>query len=134
VAKEEVRSCLAYNHQLISKRYNEIFFMIDTCQANTMYTKFYSPNILATGSSRIRENSYSVSRRLCHSKSNVNDARQYENDDDVGVSVIDSYTHFVLEYLESINKTSATSMKDLVSVQTAFSEFSFDGVYAVRQV
>ena len=39
---------------------------------------------------------------------------QYENDDDVGVSVIDSYTHFVLEYLEGINKTSTTSMKDLV--------------------
>lgn len=35
--------------------------MIDTCQANTMYSKFYSPNILATGSSEIHENSYSVS-------------------------------------------------------------------------
>ena len=34
--------------------------MIDTCQANTMLTKFYSPNILATGSSAIGENSYSV--------------------------------------------------------------------------
>lgn len=42
-------------------RYNEIFFMIDTCQANTMFSKFYSPNILATGSSEIHENSYSVS-------------------------------------------------------------------------
>ncbi len=35
--------------------------MIDTCQANTMYSKFYSPNVLATGSSVIHENSYSVS-------------------------------------------------------------------------
>lgn len=34
--------------------------MIDTCQANTMYTKFYSPNVLATGSSLLGENSYSV--------------------------------------------------------------------------
>lgn len=42
------------------RRYNEIFFMIDTCQANTMYTKFYSPNIIATGSSQLHENSYSV--------------------------------------------------------------------------
>ena len=41
-------------------RYNEIFFMIDTCQATTMYSKFYSPNILATGSSQLAENSYSV--------------------------------------------------------------------------
>lgn len=86
----------AFEQMWQKKRYNEIFFMIDTCQANTMYSKFYSPNILATGSSRIHENSYS-----------------HENDDDVGVSVIDSYTHFVLEYLEGINKTSATSMKDL---------------------
>ena len=46
---------------LLSNRYNEIFFMIDTCQANTMYTKFYSPNILATGSSMLDESSYSAS-------------------------------------------------------------------------
>ncbi|KAI0295732.1 peptidase C13 family-domain-containing protein [Russula brevipes] len=82
----------AFEQMWQKKRYNEIFFMIDTCQANTMYSKFYSPNILATGSSRIHQNSYSAN---------------------VGVSVIDSYTHFVLEYLESINKTSSTSMKDL---------------------
>ena len=41
--------------------YNEMFFMIDTCQANTMYTKLYSPNIFAVGSSNLGENSYSVS-------------------------------------------------------------------------
>ena len=41
-------------------RYNELFFMIDTCQANTMYTKFYSPNMLATGASVLGKNSYSV--------------------------------------------------------------------------
>ena len=37
--------------------------MIDTCQANTMYSKIYSPNILATGSSELGENSLSVSLR-----------------------------------------------------------------------
>lgn len=41
-------------------RYNEILFMVDTCQANTLYSKFYSPNIIATGSSNKDENSYSV--------------------------------------------------------------------------
>lgn len=34
--------------------------MVDTCQANTLYSKFYSPNILATGSSEKDQNSYSV--------------------------------------------------------------------------
>lgn len=43
------------------KRYNEILFMIDTCQANTMYSKINSTNILATGSSMLDESSYSVS-------------------------------------------------------------------------
>jgi glycosylphosphatidylinositol transamidase (GPIT) subunit GPI8 len=38
--------------------------MIDTCQAITMYSKFYSPNILATGSSQLAENSYSVNNVL----------------------------------------------------------------------
>ncbi|KAI8977725.1 peptidase C13 family-domain-containing protein [Trametes punicea] len=78
------------------KRYNELFFMIDTCQANTMYSKFYSPNVLATGSSLIHENSYS-----------------HENDRDIGVAVIDSYTHYVLQFMEGINKTSQATMQDL---------------------
>lgn len=35
--------------------------MIDTCQAASMFQKFYSPNILAVGSSLIGEDSLSVS-------------------------------------------------------------------------
>lgn len=35
--------------------------MVDTCQANTLYSKLYSPNIVATGSSGKGENSFSVS-------------------------------------------------------------------------
>lgn len=36
--------------------------MIDTCQAESMFQKFYSPNILAVASSKIGEDSLSV----CH--------------------------------------------------------------------
>ncbi|KAJ7626653.1 peptidase C13 family-domain-containing protein [Mycena polygramma] len=86
----------AFEQMHQKKRYNEIFFMIDTCQANTMYTKFYSPNILATGSSKLDQNSWS-----------------HENDADLGVSVIDRYTHYVLEFMERINKTSHESVADL---------------------
>lgn len=50
----------AFKQMSEKKRYNEIFFMIDTCQANTMYSKIDSPNILATGSSELGESSYSV--------------------------------------------------------------------------
>ncbi|KAJ7089361.1 peptidase C13 family-domain-containing protein [Mycena belliarum] len=86
----------AFEQMWQKRRYNEIFFMIDTCQANTMYSKFYSPNILATGSSKLDQSSYS-----------------YENDNDIGVSVIDRYTHYVLEFMERVNKTSHATMKDL---------------------
>lgn len=34
--------------------------MIDTCQAESMHQKFYSPNILAVASSRVGEDSLSV--------------------------------------------------------------------------
>jgi glycosylphosphatidylinositol transamidase (GPIT) subunit GPI8 len=72
--------------------------MIDTCQANTMYSKFYSPNILATGSSEIDQSSYS-----------------HHADNDVGVAVIDRYTYYNLEFLENQVKdpTSKLTMGDL---------------------
>ncbi|KAG6873586.1 glycosylphosphatidylinositol anchor biosynthesis [Termitomyces sp. T159_Od127] len=101
----------AFEQMYQKKRYNEIFFMIDTCQANSMYSKFYSPNILATGSSRVGENSYS-----------------YENDNDIGVAVIDSYTHFVLEYMERINKTSHHTMSDLFATYDPAKIHSHPGV------
>ena len=66
--------------------------MIDTCQANSMFSKFYSPNILATGSSQVGENSYSVSPSLHHQVLLI---VQYANDNDIGVAVIDSFTHYI---------------------------------------
>lgn len=75
-----------------------MLFMIDTCQANTMYSKFYSPNILATGSSELDQSSYS-----------------HHADSDIGVAVIDRYTYYNLEYLENNvkNASSKCTMKDL---------------------
>ncbi|GJJ14881.1 hypothetical protein Clacol_009150 [Clathrus columnatus] len=37
----------------------------------------------------------------------------HETDTDIGVSVIDRYTHYMLQYLEGINKTSKATMADL---------------------
>lgn len=41
---------------------------------------------------------------------------QHENDYDIGVAVIDSFTHHILSIMEGIDKTSQTSMQDLVSI------------------
>lgn len=45
--------------------FNKLLYVVDTCQANTMYSKFYSPNVIATGSSELGESSYSVSCSSC---------------------------------------------------------------------
>lgn len=79
------------SHTNVSHRYNELLFMIDTCQANTMYGAFYTPNIIATGSSAIHQSSYS-----------------HHADQDVGVAVIDRWTYYNLEFLEEqITSTSS---------------------------
>jgi len=83
--------------------------MIDTCQANTMYTKMYTPNIIATGSSEVDESSYS-----------------HHADNDVGVAVIDRYTYFNLDFLE-------TQVKDQFSKLTLgdlFDSYDFDKIHS----
>lgn len=83
--------------------------MIDTCQANTMYSKFYSPNIIATGSSELDQSSYS-----------------HHADNDVGVAVIDRYTYYNLEFLES-------EVKDLSSKKTIgdlFDSYTYDKIHS----
>lgn len=86
----------AFGQMWEKKRYNEILFMIDTCQANTMYSRFYSPNILAVGSSKLDQNSYS-----------------HHADVDVGVAVIDRFTYYNLEFLEKVDRQSKTTIADL---------------------
>ena len=57
--------------------------------------------------------------RICHARhvSLISTHRfQYENDNDIGVAVIDSFTHHILQFMEGINKTSHASMQDLVRV------------------
>ncbi|CBQ69539.1 probable GPI8-GPI-anchor transamidase [Sporisorium reilianum SRZ2] len=78
------------------KRYHELFFMVDTCQANTLYSRIYSPNVLATGSSEKGQNSYS-----------------HGADDDLGVAMIDRFTNFVLEWMEGMQKGSNRTLAEL---------------------
>lgn len=69
------------------RRYNEILFMVDTCQAATLFSRIYSPNILAIASSQAGEPSYS-----------------HHSDMDIGTAVIDRFTYYNLETLEKVNR------------------------------
>lgn len=95
-------------------RYNEMLFMIDTCQANTLYKHFYSPNIIATGSSEIDQSSYS-----------------HHADNDVGVAVIDRWTYYVLDYLES-QVTSPSSKRTLGNLFDSYDESKIHSRPGVR--
>jgi len=58
---------------------------------------------------------------------------QYANDNDIGVAVIDSFTHYILEYMEGINKTSQMSMRDLVSFPLVVFRWLTDNIAPVVQ-
>ncbi|KAL4219563.1 hypothetical protein ACF0H5_022137 [Mactra antiquata] len=75
----------AFEQMWQKRRYHELFFMIDTCQAESMFQKFYSPNILAVASSKVGEDSLS-----------------HHVDPSIGVYVIDRYTYYALEFLEGV--------------------------------
>ncbi|CAF0879438.1 unnamed protein product [Adineta ricciae] len=77
------------------KRYHELFFVVDTCQAATLFEKFYSPNILAVGSSNRGEDSLS-----------------HHVDPKIGVYVIDRFTYYALEFLEKLKQDSQKTIND----------------------
>ncbi|KAL6949970.1 glycosylphosphatidylinositol anchor biosynthesis [Hanseniaspora vineae] len=106
IASQDIADAFQQMHE--KKRYNEIFFMIDTCQANTMYSKFYSPNILAMGSSELDESSYS-----------------HHSDVEIGIAIIDRFTFFALEYLEKIKEKNSN-----LSIQDLFDYLTFERVHS----
>lgn len=76
-------------------RYNELLFLADTCQAASLFEKCYSPNILAAASSRVGEDSLS-----------------HHDDPTLGVPVIDRWTYYILQYLETVKPDSKKTMQD----------------------
>ncbi|XP_064649397.1 GPI-anchor transamidase-like [Lineus longissimus] len=88
----------AFEQMWQKRRYHEMFFAIDTCQAVSMYQKIYSPNILAVASSQVGQDSYS-----------------HHYDSSLGVFVMDRFTYYMLEMLEKVKPDSKKSMYELVN-------------------
>ncbi|GAB6021987.1 hypothetical protein CHUAL_006143 [Chamberlinius hualienensis] len=89
----------AFEQMWQKQRYNEILFIVDSCQAASMYAHFYSPNILAVASSLVGEDSLS-----------------HHGDPSIGVYVIDRYTYFALEFLERVTPESPKTMEQFLRV------------------
>ncbi|XP_064395339.1 GPI-anchor transamidase-like [Halichondria panicea] len=84
----------AFEQMWQKRRYNELLFLIDTCQAGSMLRTFYSPNIVGCGSSAVNEDSLS-----------------HHMDSSIGVHVIDRWTYYALEFLERVNSGSKSTLK-----------------------
>ncbi|RLN49073.1 hypothetical protein BBJ29_006868 [Phytophthora kernoviae] len=85
----------------VKKRYNEIFFMVDTCQAGSLSNSLESPKVVTIGSSQTGENSYA-----------------HHSDYELGLSVIDRFTFSTLDYLQRMkvgNSIHNGTLRDLFS-------------------
>ncbi|CAM8989686.1 unnamed protein product [Rhodiola kirilowii] len=78
------------------RRFKELLIMVDTCQAATLFSQLQSPGVLAIGSSKKGENSYS-----------------HHLDSDVGVSVVDRFTYYTLAFFERLNMYDNASLSSL---------------------
>eukprot|EP00057_Strongylocentrotus_purpuratus_P031650 XP_785235.1 PREDICTED: GPI-anchor transamidase [Strongylocentrotus purpuratus] len=89
----------AFQQMWKKMRYHELLFIVDTCQAVSLYKYFYSPNIIGIGSSQVGEDSLS-----------------HHHDSAIGVYIIDRYTYYVLEFLERMTPSSQKTMDEFFKV------------------
>eukprot|EP00124_Ichthyophonus_hoferi_P002497 Ihof_evm5s172 gene=Ihof_evmTU5s172 len=78
------------------RRYNEILFIADTCQATTLSNYIHSPNIIGVGSSLKDESSYS-----------------HHDDPDIGIAVVDRMTRDLLHFIGQQSADSDATLKDM---------------------
>ncbi len=92
----------AFTKMHAMKRYNELLFVVDTCQAGTMFKRFNGlRNIIAVASSMKDENSYAHGTR-----------------NDIGLAVSDRFTRFLYEYLKSENAEEITLREVFAKAQS----------------
>ena len=127
---QDLRDALQQMH--VQRRYRSILFMLDTCQAGTLFRELNAvdtPNVVTIGSSKIKQNSYSVRSKhrgwtqhahgpakggpaepsllvsplassLSPSLSAVCLSVQRGNDPTLGVSLVDRFTFETLNFFE----------------------------------
>jgi phosphatidylinositol glycan class K len=98
--KEELTSqdlADAFQQMKAQGRFNELLFMVDTCQASTLQNRFYTEGIVSIGSSKLGQNSYSKS------------FNSY-----LGLSQVDRFTFYALDYFRK-HKDVNSSLLNFVS-------------------
>eukprot|EP00127_Corallochytrium_limacisporum_P000470 Clim_evm26s13 gene=Clim_evmTU26s13 len=91
----------AFQQMYEQERYKNLLFVIDTCHAESMYSKITSPNIVSVASSTREEDSFSFG---CNR--------------DLGVSLIDRFSQEFLLFLENVTRESTSTIKDVLTPMT----------------
>lgn len=89
----------AFEQMYQKRRYNELLFIIDTCQAESMIRNAYSPGFVGFASSRVGEDSLS-----------------HHVDVGLGVYMVDRFTYHLLDFLETVSPNSNKPLSDLKRV------------------
>ena len=99
--------------------YRELLLVADTCQAFTLGGKLKAPNVTIVASSLKGESSYA-----------------YRSDPDLGLSVIERYTHAFTEWVRKngMKKTLKQSMVDPYSYQQQRAHIGYSDDLAVRKM
>ncbi|VDN20304.1 unnamed protein product [Dibothriocephalus latus] len=87
------------NQMWLRRRFNHLIHITDTCQAESMGKKIYSPNVITIGSSKIGEDSFS-----------------HHLDSAIGVYVADRYSYHALQFLEKLNPDSQKKMDEFLAI------------------
>lgn len=95
----------AFAQMAAKGRYRELLLMADTCQAATLANDLYSPRVIALGSSALGEPSWS-----------------YLPDADMGLTVIDRFTHFTLDFLERVRPGTTSANASLPQLLGSYSK------------
>jgi phosphatidylinositol glycan class K len=101
VTSRDIADVFAQMHE--KRRFNELLFLVDSCQSTTMSSRFYTANVLGIGSSRIAENSYS-----------------HITDRVIGLSMLDRLTFATLEFFKRIDANSNATLEQLLSSYNPF--------------
>ncbi|KAL3138470.1 hypothetical protein ABBQ32_006261 [Trebouxia sp. C0010 RCD-2024] len=96
VTSDEIGAAFALMHK--EAKYHEMLFISDTCQAASLYGSIQAPHVLSMASSKIGEDSLS-----------------HHVDYDVGLSIIDRFTYYLLEFLQGVGPGSKATMQDLIT-------------------
>lgn len=101
----------AFEQMRIQGRYNEILFVTDTCQANTLNYRLASKNVMGVSSSLEKQNSYSEGHE--HS---------------LGVTIIDRFSSVTGRFIKHHSRNSNVSLAELFNTYRSSASYLMSDV------